>query len=681
LSRTDQVHVFVFGHEPAYPQPDVDNGRARHMRISLNAYPTHRDRFWTLLIDEGVVAYFCGHTHNYSAVNVDGVWQVDAGHARGLGDPDAPSTFVMVHVDGPTVTFDAYRDAHDGAYDYDDIRYHGTLAPLAHRSFQDGVAPTVSYAGTRDTYIDASSPDTNYGGSGVTTLASDGDPDQAAMLRWDISSISPGTTVQAASITLSVTSPSSDTYELYEVKRDWVETEATWNHYAIGNPWQQPGAQAASDKGEDVLGVISASSAGTCVINLNDDGIARVQRWVDDPFTNYGVVIADYGEDDGVRFDSRHASTVISRPKLTALFSVSPGSATIAGTTAGFVHAGHTLTVTVSPVTASLPISYLWQATDQAPVTHAGHTSLIDTQAFTWTMGGPKAVTVTVTNAGGTTTATHAITIYTPVQAAFVASPISGVGPLTVAFTNTSNGDYTSSLWDFGDGVNSTLRSPTHTYPAAAVYTVTLHVSGPGGRDTETKAAYITVREQHSVYLPLIGRGRWGTSGARIATSLTPRAVLPLVAQSPSCSLSLEEQQLALYMIQHPDQQRPSLACHPILARVARERAEDMARRRYFGHTNPDGFGPNYLVRQAGYVLPSYYGTEPDANNIESIAGGYPTADATWQGWMGSSGHRDHLLGLNAFWAEQIEYGVGYAYDATSPYRHYWVVITAKPGP
>jgi uncharacterized protein YkwD len=156
---------------------------------------------------------------------------------------------------------------------------------------------------------------------------------------------------------------------------------------------------------------------------------------------------------------------------------------------------------------------------------------------------------------------------------------------------------------------------------------------------------------------------------------------LPLIAQSPSCSLSSEEQQIARYMIQHPDQQRLSLTCHPILARVARERAEDMARRRYFAQPNPDGFGPNYPVLQAGYVLPSYYGTEPDANNIESIGGGYPTAEATWQGWMDSSSHRDHLLGLDSFWAEQIEYGVGYAYDPTSPYRHYWVVITAKPGP
>ena len=132
LDHTDKVTVFVFGHEPAFPQPDVYNGRSRHVGESLDKHPLRRDRFWDLLGARWVVAYFCGHTHNYSAVKIDGVWQVDAGHARGAGDIGAPSTFVMVHVDGITVTFDAYRDAHDGTYDYDDIVHHGTLArPVA----------------------------------------------------------------------------------------------------------------------------------------------------------------------------------------------------------------------------------------------------------------------------------------------------------------------------------------------------------------------------------------------------------------------------------------------------------------------------------------------------------------------------------------------------------------------
>jgi PKD repeat protein len=75
-----------------------------------------------------------------------------------------------------------------------------------------------------------------------------------------------------------------------------------------------------------------------------------------------------------------------------------------------------------------------------------------------------------------------------------------------VVFTNTSSGDYTTSLWDFGDVATSTLESPTHIYTAGGVYTVTLTVSGPGGSDTEAKAGYITVR--YGLYLPLIVRNR-----------------------------------------------------------------------------------------------------------------------------------------------------------------------------
>jgi Calcineurin-like phosphoesterase len=130
LAATPKEHIFVIGHEPAYPQPDVDNGRLRHETDSLNAYVAHRGRFWDLLKGKGVVAYICGHTHNYSLVKIDGVWQLDAGHARGLGDTGTRSTFVLVHVDGPAVTYETYRDdASGGPY------------TLMHRGFLEG-SPT-----------------------------------------------------------------------------------------------------------------------------------------------------------------------------------------------------------------------------------------------------------------------------------------------------------------------------------------------------------------------------------------------------------------------------------------------------------------------------------------------------------------------------------------------------------
>lgn len=57
------------------------------------------------------------------------------------------------------------------------------------------------------------------------------------------------------------------------------------------------------------------------------------------------------------------------------------------------------ITATVSPITASWPITYHWQATNQQAVSHtAGST---DTAIFSWPDPGPVTITVTITNQGG----------------------------------------------------------------------------------------------------------------------------------------------------------------------------------------------------------------------------------------------------------------------------------------
>ncbi len=95
------------------------------MANSLNQHPANRDRLWNLLKDKDVVAYICGHTHNYSAVEIGGVWQLDAGHSRGMGDTGARSTFILVHVDFGFVSFETYRDdASGGPYT---LRVSGVL--------------------------------------------------------------------------------------------------------------------------------------------------------------------------------------------------------------------------------------------------------------------------------------------------------------------------------------------------------------------------------------------------------------------------------------------------------------------------------------------------------------------------------------------------------------------------
>jgi hypothetical protein len=72
LAAASADHIFVFGHQPAYPA-------GPHRGYSLDANPDQRDAFWQLLVDHNVDIYFAGHEHLYNHIEVDGVHQVIAG--------------------------------------------------------------------------------------------------------------------------------------------------------------------------------------------------------------------------------------------------------------------------------------------------------------------------------------------------------------------------------------------------------------------------------------------------------------------------------------------------------------------------------------------------------------------------------------------------------------------------
>jgi beta propeller repeat protein len=76
----------------------------------------------------------------------------------------------------------------------------------------------------------------------------------------------------------------------------------------------------------------------------------------------------------------------------------------------------------------------------------------------------------------------------------FVASPVQGMAPLTVKFTDKSTGSPRSYSWDFGDGKTSSEYNPTHTYTRDGVYSVGL-VAGywNGVTKTVVKQNYISV--------------------------------------------------------------------------------------------------------------------------------------------------------------------------------------------
>ena len=93
-----------------------------------------------------------------------------------------------------------------------------------------------------------------------------------------------------------------------------------------------------------------------------------------------------------------------------------PAAVRIAGPYEGVSNTAYTFTATVSPPTATVPITYFWQATGQSPITHV-ESDLSDSVTFTWTLGTTRTqlITATATNEGGTAIGTH-ILIFTPLR-------------------------------------------------------------------------------------------------------------------------------------------------------------------------------------------------------------------------------------------------------------------------
>lgn len=130
---------------------------------------------------------------------------------------------------------------------------------------------------------------------------------------------------------------------------------------------------------------------------------------------------------------------------------------------------------------------------------------------------------------------------------------------------------------------------------------------------------------------------------------------------------------------------RPSkpLKWDPRLAVAAQKKAADMARRNYFNHVDPDGYGMNIRIDQAGYKLNPSWIAQKSMNYFESLAQNYSASGKEAVALLindggadnNNAGHRIHLLGMDQFWANCSDIGIGHA---SVNGRHYWCFLVAK---
>jgi PGF-pre-PGF domain-containing protein len=148
------------------------------------------------------------------------------------------------------------------------------------------------------------------------------------------------------------------------------------------------------------------------------------------------------------------------------------------------------------------PTSWNWSFGD-------GNYSPLMSPSHTYPSAGVFTVSLNATNSAGSNLSTRSnyITVTStiiPPTASFTGTPVTGAAPLSVQFTDTSNGSPTSWNWSFGDGSNSTARNPSHTYAVNGTYTVSLNATNAAGSNTVIRANYITVSATPPTVVPTL---------------------------------------------------------------------------------------------------------------------------------------------------------------------------------
>ena len=129
-------------------------------------------------------------------------------------------------------------------------------------------------------------------------------------------------------------------------------------------------------------------------------------------------------------------------------------------------------TPTFTDLSTNSPTSWLWDFGD-------GGTSTLQNPTHAYTTGGRYTVTLTATNASGSS-APYIVPDYivappapAPVSS-FTGTPSTGDAPLTVNFTDTSTNSPTTWYWQFGDGGTASTQNPSYAYNTPGSYNVTL---------------------------------------------------------------------------------------------------------------------------------------------------------------------------------------------------------------
>jgi len=188
-------------------------------------------------------------------------------------------------------------------------------------SFQDGLSPTPDYRGGRNVRLMEKDPWESRGAESFLEVDSSSEhSERPVLLQWDLRAIPPGSRVASVVLEIVVTDASRDREAgAYALLRPWNESQANWMEYSSGRRWESPGARGSRDRDSQVLARFKPAR-GPLTIPLTAAGLGIVQRWVNSPDSNRGLLLQMLGRPGEFTFHARGSSTPEARPRLTVTF-------------------------------------------------------------------------------------------------------------------------------------------------------------------------------------------------------------------------------------------------------------------------------------------------------------------------------------------------------------------------
>ncbi len=170
-----------------------------------------------------------------------------------------------------------------------------------------------------DTYLDGELPSQNFYNDGRMKIKYG---NKRPLIRFNLDAVPAGSQITYAVLEMFTTGdryPSDPVryldVQVYGVKQSWVLNETTWNVRSIGSSWQQPGAN------DTLFDRDATMTTSTIVDQINAryqfDITALVQRWVNSPSQNYGLLMIGEAQSVEYRFYSSDEFNANYRPKLT----------------------------------------------------------------------------------------------------------------------------------------------------------------------------------------------------------------------------------------------------------------------------------------------------------------------------------------------------------------------------